>query len=489
MIEESVKVHDKFSIEMKLGFNVNQKQKISDFAINTWFFIPNSLDINPLTYEKKDFYRDLKSNIRLITPIFKLGDIASGPDTPLLKLENSIRSLSAQPSRHHAAEYEYHIKMFLTILKSSLRDEVARIGSNNSKEDLVYLLSDYIDHIETIARRYRSLKQMIETPAVNGELTNFYSFGDEFMINVMEQHSFKLLKMISKVSHPGMDELKDRLLNSINREIGYKKEHGLLVVEENEPKGNRELIFRLGMLKKFAENELFLTTDKKKDGILIEHVYYSIAAGLSMVFATAVAFSVQQKYGNFTMPFFAALVVSYMLKDRIKELGRYYFAHKLVRRYFDNKVMIRLKDNVVGWSKEAMDFIAEPKVPQEVIKIRDRSSILEANNRSFSERILLYRRLVRIYRNTLETDIQYESSGIHDIIRFNVSSLLTKMDNPNFPLFAMDEKDEVKVIKGERTYYLNLIMQLKHEEQLEYRRYRIALNRKGILHIEQFNKK
>jgi hypothetical protein len=489
MIEESVKVHDKFSIEMKIGFNVKQEQKISDFAINTWFFIPNSLDINPLTYEKKDFYRDLKSNIRLITPVYKLADIASGPDTPLLKLEDSIRNLSRQPSRHHAAEYEYHIKMFLTILKSALRNATNLIGSNKDKDEVVYQLSDYIDHIETISRRYRALNQMIDTPAVNGELGSFYSFGDEFMINVMEQHSFKLLKLVSRNSHPGMDELKQRLLQSINREIRYKKEHGYLVVEENEPKGNRELIFRLGMLKKFAENELFLTTDKKKDGILIEQVYYSIAAGLSMIFATAIAFSVQQKYGNFTMPFFVALVVSYMLKDRIKELGRYYFGHRLVRRYFDNKIMIRLKDNVVGWSKEAMDFIAEPKVPQEVIRIRDRSLILEANNRSFSERIILYRRLVRIYRNTPDTDVQYESSGINDIIRFNVSSLLTKMDNPNFPLFVVDEKDEVKVIKGERTYYLNLIMQLKHEEQLEYRRYRIALNRKGILHVERFNKK
>ena len=37
-----------------------------------------------------------------------------------------------------------------------------------------------------------------------------------------------------------------------------------------------------------------------------------------MIFATGIAFAFQQKYGNFTIPLFVALVISYMLKDRIK---------------------------------------------------------------------------------------------------------------------------------------------------------------------------
>ena len=65
MIEELVKIHDKFSVEIKLGFNARRKQEVNDFSVNTWIFIPNSLDINRTTYLKTDFYRDLKSNIRL----------------------------------------------------------------------------------------------------------------------------------------------------------------------------------------------------------------------------------------------------------------------------------------------------------------------------------------------------------------------------------------------------------------------------------------
>ena len=140
------------------------------------------------------------------------------------------------------------------------------------------------------------------------------------------------------------------------------------------------MVFRLGLLSKYAENELFLNTDKKRDGAIAEQVYFSLAAGISMIFATAMAFSFQQRYGNFTMPLFVALVISYMLKYRIKDLSRYYFAHKLGKRHFDQKTQISLNEYDVGMSKEAMDFIAESKVPPEIMNLRERSAILEANN-------------------------------------------------------------------------------------------------------------
>ncbi len=486
MIEESVKIHDKYSVEIKLGFIARKKQKVSQFAVNTWIFIPNSLDVNPLTYGKKDFYRDLKSNIRLITPVFLLRDIAQGKNSPFILLEESFRNLASNPSRSNAADYEYHIKMFLSILKSALRDDIGHIATNTIGEDKIYLLNELGDSVERIIERYRNLRRIINASTITRELFNFYLFGDEFMSNVIEQHAFKIIEILDKAKHKDIAAAKRRILHIIRGEIAYKKEMGYPIVERKDINRNRELIFRLGLLKKFAENELFLTANKKRDGVLVEQVYYSIAAGISMIFATAIAFSFQLAYGNFTMPLFVALVVSYMLKDRIKELSRYYFAHKLGKRYFDHKTKINLKDTTIGWSKEAMDFITDDKVPTEVLKIRNRSAILEANNRSFSERIILYRKLVTIFRGQLDTGTQYVTSGINDIIRFNVSSFVTKMDDPDFPLYIADDDNDIKTIKGDRPYYLNLVMQLNHDGQTSYRRYRLVLNRNGIFDIEKY---
>lgn len=486
MIEESIKIHDKFSVELKIGYKARMKKDISDFALNTWIFIPNSLDINPLTYQKTDFYKDLKSNIRLITPVFLLRDIAGKKSFPMQMLETSFTELASNPSRTHRAEYEYHVKMFLSIFKSALGKSCNHIAQNETDEDKVFLIQEYIDSVHKITRNYRSLKKIINAPTISKELYNVFLFGDEFMSNVVEKESFRLLRSLEKSKDKEIVEAKERLIGLIHNEIEYKETTGIPIVDKKDKKRNRELIFRMGLLKKYAENELFLTANKKREGILTEQIYYSIAAGLAMVFATAVAFSFQQKYGNFTMPFFVALVVSYMLKDRIKELARYYFAHRLGKRYFDHKTRISLKGEEIGWSKEAMDFVTDEKLPPDVLRIRDRSTILEAHNKSFSEKIILYRKLVRIRRNELDNNTQYNTSGIHDIIRYNLSSLITKMDDPDFPLFIPDEEAGYKVIQGERIYFLNLILQMKSEEQLEYKRYRVVFNRNGIQDIERF---
>lgn len=232
---------------------------------------------------------------------------------------------------------------------------------------------------------------------------------------------------------------------------------------------------------------MYLKSDQKRDGFFVEQIYYSIAAGVSMIFATAIAFSFQQKFGNFTMPLFAALVVSYMLKDRIKDLMRFYFAHKLGPKYYDNKINISVKDLPIGWSKEGVDFISEKKIPQEVNQFRSRSSLLEAENRINDEKILLYRKRVRIDRDKLEKNSKYIISGINDIMRFYINSFTQKMDNPRVPLYVLDNEDNIDIIKANKVYYINIVMQFRYENKIDYKRFRIACNRSGILKIEELS--
>ncbi|HMM12495.1 MAG TPA: hypothetical protein PKE03_10420 [Bacteroidales bacterium] len=484
MIEEKIKIHNDFSFEIKLGYIARKKIPVSEFAVNIWFFIPNSLDINHNTYDKKDFYRDLKSNIRLITPVYLMRDIGEGERSPLLKLQQAMQRMASEPTRTNIEAYEHHIKMFLSILKSSIRDECAHIIRNSDVEDVQHLTGQLIENIQKIIGQYRRLRNIINAPTIQPTLVNYYNFGDEFVSNIVEYHCFRLIKSSRIVRQSG--KIRKPLLNLIEAEIDYRKQKGFPVPKKNSPDKNQEFVHRLTLLKKYAENVLFLTAHKKRDGVLKEQFYYSLAAGLSMIFATAIAFSFQAKYGNLTMPFFVALVVSYMLKDRIKELSRFYFAHKLGRSYFDLKTKISLNNQVIGWSKEAMDFVYEDKLPERVRKLRNRSAILEADNRNNNEKIILYRKLVRLDRQNLNEVSDYTLLGINDIIRFNVSSFLLKMDNPEVPLFVPDEDKFYAIVPGEKIYYLNLIMQMKYEDQTKYKRFRIILNRKGIKHIERF---
>ena len=486
MIDENVKIHDQFSLEMKVGFVAKQKQKINNFAFNVWMFIPNSLDINRFTYTKDDFYKDLTSHIRLITPAYLLETLADPASSPFCLLEKSFHALVAEPNKNSQLDYENQIKMYLSILKSSLREEVAHVIGSKPDQDRDLLVDSYLMHAEKIVRQYRSLKQIIQVPSVPIELMDYFLFGDEFMSNLVEEYTFRMIEMLELLDPVTCKNKKKNLLSRIQEEKLYKESNGYLVVEKNNHAKNQELVFRLSMLKKYIESNLFLDVKKRKDGVWVEQLLFSVAAGLSMIFATFIAFSFQQKYGSFTVPVFVALVISYMLKDRIKELARYYFAHKLSRRYFDHKIDISTHNHEIGWVRESMDYISEQNVPWEVLEKRGRSPILEANNRAGSESIILYRVLMQLNRESIDANSEFPVAGVNEIFKLNISNFIRKMDNSEFPLYHTDEQDSIEIIPGEKIYYLNLILQARDEVKWGYKRYRVVFNRKGIHKIETF---
>lgn len=487
MIDIQVKIHDKFSVEFKVGYVARGKTVLNDFMVNTWIFIPNSLDINPMTYDKSLFYKDIRSNVRLITPIYSLENIAGSDSEPFIFLEKSFNILAGDWSKTNLSDYEYQIKMFSSIVKSATYKEVNRIVSEQEDEEREWLAELYIVNALAVLKKYRALKSIIDKPAMVKQAFNYFRFGDEFLSHVLEQYVFYLLENLKK-NYPGSYvRLKERLTGVLKQEQEYKDKVGYLSVEKGSKDNNRVWLHRRNLLKKYIESHLFLKARRKKDGIFVEQIYYSLAAGISMIFATGVAFSFQQRYGNFTMPFFVALVVSYMLKDRIKELVRFYFVHRLAKKYFDNKTVISIKDIPVGWIKEGFDFISESKVPEEVMNMRDRSDLLEADNRSTAEKIILYRNLVRIDTAALESNNQFQVAGINDIMRYNVLSFVQKMDNPQIPLYVLKEGGDYNIIAGEKIYYINFLMQFQYDANINYKRFRLVIDRDGIKEIEKLS--
>ena len=101
MIDLEAKIHDKFTLEFKVGFNTEKTEKplkFSDFVMNTWIFVPNSLDINAAKYSKDDFYRDIKSDVRLITPDYPLHDLANDEQLlPNASLTSNFHDLFIAP--------------------------------------------------------------------------------------------------------------------------------------------------------------------------------------------------------------------------------------------------------------------------------------------------------------------------------------------------------------------------------------------------------
>ncbi len=482
MINIKAGKHDDHSVEFKFGFSGSgEKGKRGNYAVNTWIFIPGSLDIDPETYGKDQFYRDIKSNVRLITPVFTMEEISRPDSLPLRHLKDSMTRLAEERNKANADSYEYSIKMFAAIYKSALRDQSLKIINAKDYDEAETSCMYMTLHARKILDSYRNLFGIIEGLDMDPKLRNFFLLGDEYMSRQTDYRCFKIFRKSGLPEGCGVFMKLEDLLKE-EEEHKIKMDFGTFNPSDN--RNNSHLVHHYGMLKKFIESELYIKLKKKRDGFAVEQLYYSIAAGLAMIFATAIAWAFQVKYGNITWPLFIVLVVSYMMKDRIKELTRYWFAHKRLNRYFDHKAHIRIQNRNIGIIKEGVDFINEEQTPKEVRDLRLAGSDIPEEDTIFEERVLLYRNSVHIDHAKLHETASYPVDGVNQILRLHVNRFTLKMDNPEIPVEIWSKSGNSQVINVWKYYNIHIVMQLKEGEHSSYRHFCLKMTRDGIISVK-----
>ena len=65
MLTETVSLHDNFQFEAKLGLPFSGSGRQSTHGVETYFFVPSSLCINPGTLTRDEFFRRLKNYIQI----------------------------------------------------------------------------------------------------------------------------------------------------------------------------------------------------------------------------------------------------------------------------------------------------------------------------------------------------------------------------------------------------------------------------------------
>ncbi len=482
MIKEQLKIHDKYSFEIKLGYRLNISKRITAYKIDAYLFIPNNLDINRFSYDKEDFYDNLKTYIRFMTPTFRLKDITFGEKSPYQKLKKSLVELTKNGSRKNLRKFEYEIKMFNSIFKSSARDYIAHVEERATEETLDSMLNEYLHSITKNVLKYRELEELFHKNDIPVKGRSFFAFGDENISHLVEFHTYKMLHSLKKI---GLEtNRKNELLNLIREEINYRKKNKYPSIPDPES-NNEELLYRRNVLKKFMENILFLDTHTKRYGKFGEQIVYSLAAGVAMLVATILILKTRETYGDLSYVFLAILVVSYVLKDRIKDILQIYLGGKIKKFSYDYKKSIYAGKDVIGKCKERFGFIKQKNIPGLIKKLRHISHLTEIENEWMLEDVIKYSKQIKIFSKKFKHVHQnHDICGVNDILRINIVEFLNKMANSKKKLYTVDENGYRKIY-GQRVYHLNLIVNYEMKEHSFLRRYRIILNKNGIKRIEE----
>ena len=498
-IQQAIKPHDRYQIEMKLDYEL-LGEKETHYQVSTYIFAPRNLGLSPESYRKDDFYRDVQNYIRLKTPIFNLQALSNDPQSPLQNIENIIHTGGWERDDAVQEQLIINFKLLSSVLKSSIREHIQFIHSRVDEaikgmkihQLINSLVEEFLVGTETFATKFRNFYATFNLPGINDEVLLAYTLTDESISLLIEESAIEMHEVVVKyLKGANCQAFIDRLDMAVKAETKYRRKRGYTsILRENAADDNEIYLFRASALKKFASSVLHLSTAVSHEGRGLEQILYAIAAGVAMIIATLIAYVSQQRYGNSTLPFFVAIVVGYMFKDRIKEFVREVLAARFLENLYDRRIEIRTLDgkHKLGILREKMTFLQEEDVPKPVIRARNKDQFVDLQNDGQSETIIRYKKDIVLYADAfkdLSQDIP-DITGLNDIIRFDVRRYLKKMAEPQQERLLLKD-GRVTAVNCHKIYYLNLISRYRSispAKEKTHSRLRLVLDQEGIQRIE-----
>ena len=490
-----VAVHDRYQLELKLGYPLNPASA-TRYRIDTYFFAPYSLGIGASTYSRSEFYRDIQHYMRMKTPRLSLAQVLGDSISPLRRSAEILKSCAVPLDAYTQEQLRDNLRILWAILKIACQSHIAPLAHLSQpppvdaaaryEEIVESLLGDF----QAIEERFHSLSSQLTATGASAHLLHVYHLTDESISILFED---VLLQAHQFADHwldmPRRSEWQARLAMRVRSGAAYRQAQGYPSVLRRQ--GNDDYLLRLSALKKFPSNVLWLVTSTRREGATLEQLLFATVAGLSMVFATLVAFYAQSLYGQFTAPVFLALVIAYMFKDRLKEEGRAVSMRLLSQRLFDYRTTIHTHDGQqkIGQVREKMNHVDPRVLPPAVVAARTAGPYTELEFTGNPESVIHYSKLVELRKDAFRdlSGSGLEISAINDIMRFDVHPFLRKMDDP-FQLRLALLGDKVQSVRCHRTYHINLVSVFQGEDgTATYERTLLVVDRRGIQRIEQYD--
>ena len=484
MFKESVKLQSGTQLQVTQRITLDDDAHELVYAVDTYFFLPNELLINPDTYSGRDFQKHLKTYIRLGCPARALASLV-GPNGAAGKLATVLAATAANTVTSTAPEklcarYEAALKRYALLYQRSLSTNMKALAKQAPQLDDA-TLAECIEELLESARQARTAYRNLRENAVLCE-TKFAS------------HAFELCdEFISISSAKSMSSLYERLgarcASLIDKfwleEKYYRESHFPGTIARTNADRER-VLYRWRAVKKYVESLLYFSVRRRNGETLLQHSLYGAAAAVSMLFATIVAFVWQSRYGSLSLNLFFAMVLAYIFKDRIKEVLR----AKLLKRFRewlpDRRLRIMRSGTAgqeIGRCDETFDFLSLSQLPPAIAQLRR-----DAKEPPFSymtagrtEQVFRYRK--KVHLGVSDSILQFTERRFVDITRFNIGDFLRNIDNLYSSLPELD-LDEPEPARAPKTYHIYMAREITIGDRRTFELSRIRVSLDGIRSLD-----
>ena len=462
------KPHDKFRVELKFEYNLNQDTPESHFLVETYMFIPQALGLTDNLLRSTDFFSDIRSYMRYAVQPMDLKDLADFKNSvsPMARVYEFLQNGKVVERANQPTNFFLHESKLITcIFKETVKIELNKI-----------------EEIIKAGKKNPEALEYNDAEGFAGVCEFFYYEMNLFFVSIFED--------INQVEFLGgnVKNFKEKIKADYVVFGEYAKAKKYIQLNEDSSDRNRErFIYREGKLKKFVSSILFLNRDIKSNK-KTEELFFAIAAGMAMMFAVLMAVISALYWPINSVPWMLFVVLVYIIRDRGKAWMQEKF-RTLAPVYMAHRTQKLVEENVglVGSLKEWLVFRNYEQVPLDIMEVRTSNREMVGAFKK-SENILFYKKQIKLNNQFIYTNHQRVNKVVN-ILRFNMVRFCAYMDDPAKVLKVVNEDGGVNPIIGRKVYHLNMVFKItsnfgKENAESEKLNLKIVISRDGIERIE-----
>lgn len=475
-------VHDRTHVEFSIEYPLRDGP--TEYVWESYYFVPESFRLDEATYDKKEMYEDLLSYVRLTVPRVDLEELASRrPSAPLGALEASLGADGASDAVDLARSFACMVRSATLDAQRQLLRRVREEPARGAE-----LARRYVASVSQPMASYREL--LADRGACGGDAEKALAWIDEDLSLALEalaaSASVELRRWASGRGDDDPFAPAEKILAAhAVAEARWRAQRGYPSAGSAHatPRDLEHLEFRRRVLRRFTSSVLWLRHEVRPPAVWILHALYGLAAAVAMAFAVWATLRATEWQGTLTL-YFAVLVASYAVKDRMKAVLQQSLTSWFERQFEDRRWTIRAQDGAkVGAVLERGGFRPAARLPAPVLAIRRRTREHALEELARPERVLWHQKTVRFAPRRSD---RLAAPTVTEVFRLNLAPWLEHTDDANREIAFADPTD-AKVYAGRvrRVYNVNVVYRLRSSAGDEpFRRVRIVVSRKGVERID-----
>ena len=482
--ETALKAHSRTQLEIKNWYPISRSDRVH-YTVNAYIFTPGQLELDGDRYGVDHFFSDVKSHTRFSIAYIPLKRLVDPECTvsPLYRIRRFLRE-TVMPGDLDQARILYELRTLANLYSAQVKASYRLIRDTLNKGDEAAVTEKterFLKEIDQFLTNTRELHTRFLDPAVTEELRTALRWSDEYISISTDKVLYYLHSLFKQ------QKLAKQIEKGLRGEVEYRHSMGYPCVLQSGKSGEVEgLLYRENILKKWSQTVLYMSSEETGTNRKIGHILAGVAAAAAMSFAVAATFYANRLFASYSIPWALIIVVSYILKDRIKEILRGILVRVMPRFIADRteKLTDQAVGRTVGTSRSMVRFLRPGETPRTVRAMRDSGanpfrSILPQEN------VIHFRKTIRLNsRKLLKEHTRIEA--ITEIMRLKLDRFMLEMDASRKYLRTWSEEG-LQSVKGKRVYHVNLIIALADEIDDEEKlfRYRLILNSQGLQRIEE----